>query len=95
MTGDVPSAAEALREALTLSRDIRNRSGEASPWDRAHGLAGLGRCAIARGRHRDGMSELRDALDIFRRIDAADASDVAAELAAFELSTGESERSIT
>ena len=49
-------------------------------WDEAHALAGLGRCALAAGRTAEAAGQLRQALEIFRRIGAAEAAEVAAEL---------------
>jgi hypothetical protein len=83
LTGVYPGAAEDLKEALGIFRDLGDRGGEAevvnetgalhrvrgdlaraegcheqalklahaidSPWDEAHALAGLGRCAIVTG----------------------------------------------
>ena len=51
-----------------------------SPWDEAHALAGLGRCALGSGRTADATALLRQARDIFQRIGAAETADVAAEL---------------
>ena len=51
-----------------------------SDWDQAHALAGLGRCALAAGRPADALGDLRKALEIFQRIGAVEASNVAAEL---------------
>jgi tetratricopeptide (TPR) repeat protein len=74
--GDVERALAAHREALDLAEQV------SSPFDRALSLAGFGRCAVARGRPREGMVQLRRALGILRGIDAAEATEVAAELAA-------------
>ena len=49
-------------------------------WDEAHALAGLGRCALAAGRMAEAAGQLPQALEIFRRIGAAEAAEVAAEL---------------
>jgi hypothetical protein len=57
-----------------LSREI------ASLRDEACALAGLGRCALTLGRTSDAAENLRQARDIFQRIGAAEATDVAAEL---------------
>jgi transcriptional regulator with XRE-family HTH domain len=46
----------------------------------AHQLAGLGRCALADGDVAQAESLLRQALEIFERIGAAEAADLAAEL---------------
>jgi hypothetical protein len=51
-----------------------------SPFDEAHALAGLSRCALAAGHTADAAAGLRQALEIFQRIGAAVANDVAAEL---------------
>jgi tetratricopeptide (TPR) repeat protein len=53
-----------------------------SAWDEAHALAGLGRCALADGDAARAGALLRQALEIFQRIGAAEAADLAAELAA-------------
>ncbi len=45
-------------------------------------MAGLGRCALAAGHATEGRAGLHQALDIFNRIGAAEASDVSAELEA-------------
>ncbi|MFI5893740.1 tetratricopeptide repeat protein [Actinoplanes sp. NPDC051513] len=76
LTGDVERALTAHREALALADQV------SSPFDRALSLAGFGRCAVARGRRREGAAQLRTALGILRRIDAAEATEVAADLAA-------------
>jgi hypothetical protein len=46
----------------------------------AHALAGLGRCALADGHTDEAADMLRQALEIFRRIGAAEAAGVSAEL---------------
>jgi tetratricopeptide (TPR) repeat protein/DNA-binding SARP family transcriptional activator len=72
--GDPGRAANYHRQALALSREI------ASLRDEACALAGLGRCALTLGRTSDAAENLRQARDIFQRIGAAEATDVAAEL---------------
>ena len=62
------------QRALELARQI------GSPLDEAHALAGLGRCALADGRAAEAEAGLRQALEIFQRIGAAEAGDVSAEL---------------
>jgi tetratricopeptide (TPR) repeat protein len=62
------------RKALDLAREID------SSWDEAHALAGLGRCALAVGDTTSAKASLRQAGEIFQRIGAAEAKDVAAEL---------------
>jgi tetratricopeptide (TPR) repeat protein/transcriptional regulator with XRE-family HTH domain len=64
------------QKALMLARQIGDS------WDEAHALAGLGRCALASGRTAEAEDRLRQALDIFQRIGAAEAADVSGELAA-------------
>jgi hypothetical protein len=63
------------QEALGLARQTSNS------WGEAHALAGLGRCALAIGRTAEGEAGLRQALEIFQRIGAAEAADLSAELA--------------
>jgi tetratricopeptide (TPR) repeat protein len=72
--GDLVRAVAYHRQALDLAREI------ASSWDEAQALAGLGRCAQAAGRTADARAGLRQALEIFQRIGAADAAEAAAEL---------------
>jgi hypothetical protein len=50
------------------------------PWDKAHALAGLGRCALAAGHATQAEALLRQALEIFQRTGAAEAPDLLAEL---------------
>jgi DNA-binding SARP family transcriptional activator/tetratricopeptide (TPR) repeat protein len=76
LTGDLDQAVTVHEEALQLAELIP------SPWEKAQALAGFGRCSIARGEHREGTAQLRQALDIFQQINAAEATEVAAELAA-------------
>jgi tetratricopeptide (TPR) repeat protein/transcriptional regulator with XRE-family HTH domain len=73
--GDFGQAGTLHQRALDLSRQI------GSPLDEARALTGLGRCALAAGRTAtDAAAALRQALEIFERIGAAEAADVAAEL---------------
>jgi tetratricopeptide (TPR) repeat protein len=74
VSGDLAQADVCHQQALGLARAI------GSPWDEAHALAGLGRCALAVGRTAEADDKLRQALEIFQRIGAAEAADVAAEL---------------
>ena len=48
--------------------------------DEAHALAGLGRCAMADGHATQAEALLRQALEIFQRIGAAEAPALLAEL---------------
>ena len=50
-----------------------------SPWDEAHALAGMGRCAMATGDTIQAQLLLRQAEEIFLRIGAAEAHAVRAE----------------
>jgi hypothetical protein len=61
---------------LDLARQI------GSSWDEAYALAGLGRCALAVGHTAKAEDRVRQALKIFQRIEAAEASAVSAELQA-------------
>jgi tetratricopeptide (TPR) repeat protein/transcriptional regulator with XRE-family HTH domain len=72
--GDLDQAGGCHRRALDLAREID------SSWDEAHAVAGLARCVLAAGRAADAAAGLRQAQDIFRRIGAAEATGVAAEL---------------
>jgi len=76
LSGDLERALTAHREALALA------DGVPSPFDRALSLAGFGQCALAQGRRREGAAQLRAALAILDWIDAAEASEIAAEVTA-------------
>jgi tetratricopeptide (TPR) repeat protein len=76
LRGDLHQATSCHQEALDLARQI------ASPWDEAHALAGLGRCALAGGHAGKAEAMLRQALETFQRISAAEAGEVSAELQA-------------
>ena len=52
----------------------------ASPWDEAHALAGLGRCAMAADHAAQAEALLWQALTVFHRIGAAKVPDLAIEL---------------
>jgi DNA-binding SARP family transcriptional activator/tetratricopeptide (TPR) repeat protein len=82
LSGDVERALAAHREALALADEV------SSPFDRALALAGFGRCAVVRGRTREGAAQLRAALRILRRIDAAEVAEVEADLAALRRQEG-------
>jgi tetratricopeptide (TPR) repeat protein len=74
VSGDLAQAEVCHRQALDLARAI------ASPWDEAHALAGLGRCALATSHATQANALLRQALEIFQRIGAAEAPGLRAEL---------------
>src|SRR5262249_7076428 len=74
VSGDLARAEGWHQQALELARAI------ASPWDQAHALAGLGRCAIAAGHTTQAQDLLRQSQEIFQRTDAAEARTVLAEL---------------
>ncbi|MCA2217045.1 ATP-binding protein [Jidongwangia harbinensis] len=76
--GDLVGAGKKHRRSLDVSRQI------GSEWDEAHALAGLGRCVLAAGRSADAIDLLSRAKEIFTRIGAAEAPEIAAELAAVE-----------
>ena len=69
-----PRAEGCHRRTLDLARTI------GSPWDEVRTLAGLGRCALAAGHATQAGVLLRQALEIFQRIGAAEAPDLLAEL---------------
>ena len=74
LQGDLAKAEESHRQALGLARAI------GSSLDEAHALAGLGRTALADDRVADAATGLRQANNILQRINAAESTDVAAEL---------------
>ena len=74
VSGDLAQAKGCHQQALELARAI------ASPSTEARALAGLGRCALAAGHTDEAAEMLRQALEIFQRIGAAEAADVSAEL---------------
>ena len=76
LRGDLDRARSCHQRALDLAREI------GIARDEAHALAGLGRCALAAGRTAEAAGQLRQALEIFRRIGAAEAAEVTAELPA-------------
>jgi tetratricopeptide (TPR) repeat protein len=76
--GDLQQARSAHQQAVDLAREI------GIVWDEAHALAGLGRCALAAGRPAEAADQLRQALTVFRRIGAAEAAGLTAELSALD-----------
>ncbi|NLT54401.1 MAG: tetratricopeptide repeat protein [Actinomycetales bacterium] len=76
LRGDVAEARRRHEQALGVCRTMD------SPWDQAHALAGLGRCALADGDLVEARRRLGEASEIFRRIGAGEAAELAAEIAA-------------
>jgi len=76
VSGNPEQAARRHQEALDLALQI------CTPWDQAHALAGLGRCAVAAGNADDAHGKLRQAHEIFQRIGATEATGIAIELRA-------------
>jgi len=76
VSGELPLARDCHQHSLGLSREI------ASAWDEAHALAGLGRCAADAGDAVGAQALLRQALEIFQQIGAAEVPDLVAEIAA-------------
>jgi tetratricopeptide (TPR) repeat protein len=74
VSGDLAQAKDCHQQALELARAT------ACLWDEAHALAGLGRCAIVVGHLTRAGTLLRQALEIFQQIGAAEAPHVLAEL---------------
>ncbi len=72
--GEAADAARCHAQALNLAREI------SSSWDEAHALAGLARCDVANGQVEAGRSRLHEAQQIFQKIGAAEAGEIAAEL---------------
>ncbi len=81
VSGDFAQAEDCHQQALELARAV------ASSWDEAHALAGLGRCAMSAGHATQAEALLRQALEIFQRIGAAEAAELTAELDATEAAT--------
>jgi tetratricopeptide (TPR) repeat protein/transcriptional regulator with XRE-family HTH domain len=77
--GDLSRASDYHQQALDLAHAI------SVSWDEACALAGLGRCALAEGHAEEGRDLLCQAQEIFQRIGAAEARDLASELAALPL----------
>ena len=77
--GEIRQARTCHQQALQLARDIT------SPWHEAASLAGLGRCAQALSRAAGARDYLRQALEIFQRIGAVEATPISAELEAVGL----------
>jgi Tfp pilus assembly protein PilF len=75
--GDLRQAGSFHQRALDLARQIGDS------LDEAHALAGLGRCARAAGHTARAEDMLRQALEVFQQIGAAEATDVSEELKAF------------
>ena len=94
--GDRGGEVEAMNEAGTLRLALRDPAGArahheqaltlakqlGSSWDEAHALAGRGRAALADGHPAEAGSDLRQAHEIFRRINSAEADQLATELEA-------------
>ncbi len=76
VSGNPGQAAQRHQEALDLALQI------CTPWDQAHALAGLGRCAVATGNTADAHRNLRQAHQIFQDIGATEAAGIAIELRA-------------
>ena len=76
ISDDLAQAESCHQRALDLARAI------VSAWDEAHALAGLGRCALAKGRVTEAADDLQQALEIFQRIGASEADGISRELAA-------------
>jgi tetratricopeptide (TPR) repeat protein/transcriptional regulator with XRE-family HTH domain len=77
VSGELALAQGCHQQSLELSREM------GSSWDEAHALAGLGRCALADGQadgRAVGVALLRQALEIFQRIGAAEAAGLLTEL---------------
>jgi tetratricopeptide (TPR) repeat protein len=84
VSGDIAKAEECHQRALELARAI------AGSWDEAHALGGLGRCALAADHAAQAGVLLRQALQIFKRIGAAEVPGLLIELDAL---TGPNTRS--
>jgi len=74
VSGELAQAEGCHQQALDLACAID------SSWDKAHALAGLGRCALNGGHAMQAGVLLRQALEIFQRIGATEGADLLAEL---------------
>ena len=73
-TGHRDQARRRHRAALAIARDI------AVPLEEARALEGLGQACLSDGNTDEGLTYLRQALDIYQRIGAPDAQRVQAQL---------------
>ena len=62
------------QRALELARAVD------SPLEQAHAFEGIGRCALDKGDTATAVTQLRQALEIYQRIGAAEATQLATEL---------------
>ncbi len=74
-SGDSEQAWAHHQRALDLARAV------GSPLEQARALDGAGRCALARGDTATAVAELRQALEIYQRLGAAEATQLATDLA--------------
>ncbi|MGB8199178.1 MAG: tetratricopeptide repeat protein [Pseudonocardiaceae bacterium] len=74
-SGDSEQALAHHQHALELTRAV------GSPLEQARALDGVGRCALARGDTATAEIELRQALEIYQRLGAAEATQLATDLA--------------
>jgi tetratricopeptide (TPR) repeat protein len=75
MLGDPEQALAHYQRALELAYAVD------SPLEQARALEGAGRCALARGDTAAAVTQLRQALEIYQRIGAAEATQLATDLA--------------
>jgi tetratricopeptide (TPR) repeat protein len=73
--GDLEQALAHHQRALDIARAV------GSPLEQARALDGAGRCALARGDTASAVTQLRQALEIYQRIGAAEATQLATDLA--------------
>jgi tetratricopeptide (TPR) repeat protein/transcriptional regulator with XRE-family HTH domain len=81
VSGELALAPGCHQKSLEMAREI------VSHWDEAQALAGLGRCALADGHAAQAEPLLRQALEIFQRIGAAEAAELRTELDALAAGT--------
>jgi tetratricopeptide (TPR) repeat protein len=73
--GDLEQALDHYQRALELACAVD------SPLEQARALDGMGRCALDRGDTASAVTQLRQALEIYQRIGAAEATQLATDLA--------------
>jgi Tfp pilus assembly protein PilF len=78
-----------LRQATAFHCKAQNLAQEiGSLWDEAQALAGLGRCSMAAGDTEDAIVTLRQALEIFTGLRAAEAKEVERDLRSLQSTSG-------
>jgi len=75
MRGELPLATSCHQKAMNLSQMVD------LTWDKAHSLAGLGRCSLAVGNTEDAVIRLQEALALFQRMSLPETHELELEIA--------------